>query len=608
MPRFLARSILVIVIAALAPALAYSESASGGYGLALHGQLKYPQDFKHFDYANPQAPKGGTLRLATIGSFDSFNPFILKGVAAGGLNTYIFETLMASSFDEPYAQYGLIAESAHIAPDKKSVTFTLRDNARFHDGTQITSDDVVFSFRVLIDKGHPFYKSYFRDVKDVTALSPQKVMFSFHTDTNKELPLIIGSGLRIVSKAWWASRDFSRSLQEPPLGSGPYKVSDFDSGRYVVYERDKNYWGRDLNVNKGRYNVDTIKLDYYRDATVSREAFKSGNYDFRLENQAKAWANDYDFPAVRDGRVIVEELPHQMVSGMQGFVFNTRRTLFADKRVREALNYAYDFDWANKALFHNAYTRSASYFDNAELAARGHMTEQEKARLAPFKDQLPDEMFTDVYEPPSGGAGGVRLALRKARRLLQDAGWQLRDNQLIHDDTGQIFQFEILLRSPQFERIVAPYKRNLEKLGIDATLRIVQDDSQYQKRLEEFDYDMIVTVYGASLSPGNEQADYWSSAAADRKGSRNYAGARSPVIDALVEDIINAQSREQLVEAVRILDRVLLWQHFVVPHWHIQVFRIAWWNRFSRPEVLPPYSFTLDFWWFDTDKDKKLAL
>ncbi|MBC6444368.1 MAG: ABC transporter substrate-binding protein [Alphaproteobacteria bacterium GM202ARS2] len=601
-----ARLILAVVAICLS-APAYSQEESSGYGLALHGQPKYPEGFEHFDYANPNAPKGGRIRLATIGSFDSFNPFILKGVAASGLTAYVFETLMTNSADEPYTQYGLIAERAHIAPDNTSVTFTLRDDARFHDGSPITADDVVFSFQTIIDKGHPFYKSYFRDVKDVKALSERTVVFSFHTDTNKELPLIIGSGLQIMSRAWWDNHDFAKSLHVPPMGSGPYKVADFDSGKYVVYERNKDYWGKDLNVNKGRYNFDTLHIDYYRDATVARQAFKAGDYDFTREFQAKAWANDYDFPARQDGHVIVEEIPHQMVSGMQGFVFNTRRFLFRDRRVRIAMNYAYDFEWSNKALFHNAYTRTTSYFDNSELASRGPISKEEAQRLAPFKEQLPPEVFDAVYEPPSGGTRGIRSALRKAQRLLQEAGWVLRDNQLVHTESGQPFQFEMLVRNPAFERVVAPYKRNLEKLGIKVNIRTIQDDSQYQKRLDEFDYDMITVVYGASLSPGNEQADYWSSAAATTKGSRNYAGAQSPVIDALVSGVINAQSRLDLVHAVRALDRVLLSYHFVVPHFHIQVFRIAWWNRFSRPDVLPPYTFTLDFWWVDKEKDANLS-
>jgi len=568
----------------------------GVYSLALHGTPRYAKDFQHFAYANPDAPKGGTLRLAAVGHFDSFNPFILKGVPADGLD-YLFETLMVPSYDEPYAQYGLLARSVFIEEDFSAVTYTLHEKAYFHDGHPVDAEDVVFSFYRLVEQGHPFYRLYFKDVADVQAVGSHQVRFTFKTRRNRELPLIIGTGLKILPKHWWEVRDFTKTILEPPLGSGPYHLAQFESGRHITYVRNPSYWGKDVPVNRGRYNFERIEFDYYRDATVSREAFKAGDYDFRLENQAKAWASDYDFPAVKEGRVIKEEIPHRMVSGMQGFVFNTRKALFKDPLVREALNYAYDFQWANSVLFHNAYTRSTSYFNNSELAASGLPSKEERALLEPFRDDLPERLFLEAYAPPSAGDKGIRHGLRQARRLLEQAGWVLKDTVLTHQETQQSFQFEILLRNPQFERVVAPYQRVLEKLGIQTALRLVQDDSHYQKRLETFDYDMIVGVFPVSLSPGNEQADYWSSQAAQTEGSRNYAGAHHPAIDALITHIIEAKTREQLESACRALDRVLLWHHYVIPHWHIQTFRIAWWDLFERPAILPPYNFSLDFWW-----------
>ncbi len=575
-----------------------AAAATPQHALTLYGEApKYRSGFTHFDYVNPAVPKGGTVRLAEIGSFDSLNPFILKGTAAAGIGR-VYDTLTVQSLDEPFTEYGLLAESVVRDPDNRWVEFHLRPQARFHDGEPITAEDVAFTLELLKTQGHPFYRAYYKDVARAVVQDPRTVRFEFATADNRELPLIVGQ-MPVLPRHAWVGRDFTRTTLEPPLGSGPYRVAKVDPGRSITYRRVADYWAKDLPVNRGRYNFDTIRIDYYRDDTVALEAFKAGEYDFRQENVAKNWAVGYDGPALRDGRIRKEEIPHQRPTGMQGFVFNTRKSLFADRRVRWALAHAFDFEWANKNLFYGAYARTKSYFSNSELAARGLPSPAERKLLEPYRDRLPPEVFTQAYAPPrTDGSGRLRANLRTAARLLREAGWVVRDGRRVHRDTGEPFTFELLLVSPSFERVALPFQRNLRRLGIEMRVRTV-DPAQYQKRLDQFDFDMVVASFGQSLSPGNEQRDYWTSAAAETPGSRNLAGIRDPVVDALVERLIHAPDRQTLVTTTRALDRVLLWGHYVIPHWHLRYFRVAYWDRLAHPRHNPPYGLDLDAWWHE---------
>src|SRR4051794_6677642 len=583
---------------------AVPASAAPSHGLSLFGDLKYGPDFTHFDYANPSAPKGGTMRLAAIGTFDSLNPYIVKGVAAAGMNQ-TFDTLMLSSEDEPGSEYGLIAESADLAPDRKSVLYTLRKEARFHDGSPITPDDVIWTFNTLREKGQPMYRSYYGDVDKAERDGERGIRFSFKSADNRELPQIVGQ-MPILSKKYWEGRDFTKTTLDAPLGSGPYKVESVDPGRSITYRRVPDYWAAELPVRKGTQNVDTIRYDYYRDGTIALEALKAGQYDVRLENSSKAWATGYDGPALRQGLLKKAEIPNELPRGMQGFGYNLRRPLFQDPRVRQALAYAFDFEWSNKNLFYDAYKRTRSYFDNSELAAAGLPQGEELKILEPFRGQIPDEVFTKEYDPPRyDGSGNIRDGLREALRLLQEAGWSIKGGKLVNDKTGQPFEFEILLVQPEFERIVLPFVHNLERMGITARVRTV-DASQYEKRMETFDYEMAVESFGQSLSPGNEQRDYWGSKAADEEGSRNVLGIKDPVIDALVEGVITAPDRESLVAHTRALDRVLQWGFYVIPHYHTDVSRVAYWDKFRRPEIAPKYGIGLNTWWVDPKAEQTI--
>lgn len=599
-PLTLAAALLCICSAEVHADQRASDASTGSHGVALHGAPKYGPGFEHFDYANPAAPEGGSVRLAEIGTFDNLNPFILKGNTAAGLGR-VFDTLTYHSDDEAFSEYGLIAESITIPEDRSWVEFTLRPQARFHDGAPITVDDVIFTLETLKKKGHPFYRAYYANVTGAERVGERVVRFSFDTENNRELPLIVGQ-MPILSKAYWASKDFEQTILEPPLGSGPYRVESVDPGRAITYSRVEDYWAADLAVNAGRHNFATIRHDYYRDATVALEAFKAGEYDFRVENIAKQWATGYAGPALESGLIKKEEIPHELPTGMQGFVFNTRRAIFEDRRVRRALAHAFDFEWTNQNLFYGAYTRTTSYFSNSELASQGLPSAEELAILEPYRGDVPEEVFTEEYRPPStDGSGNIRGNLRTALELLREAGWVVRDRQLVHGESGRPMRFEMMLVSPAFERVVLPFQRNLRRLGIDMRVRTV-DSSQYQNRIDNFDFDMIVFSRGQSLSPGNEQRNFWSSAAADTPGSGNLAGIRDPVVDDLVELVINAPDRESLIHRVRALDRVLLWGHYVIPHWHIRAFRVAYWNKFERPEVSPRYALGFDTWWVDTEK------
>ena len=577
------------------------------HGIAMHGDLKYPKSFKKFDYAFKDAYQGGEIKLSSIGTFDNLNPYILKGVAAWQA-AYLFETLMKSSFDEPFSQYGLIAEGIKVPADRSWVTFKIRKEAKFSDGSQISPEDVIFSFNILTTKGHPIYKTYYGQVEKVFKISEQEVKFQFKGEPNPELPLIIGYQLPIFSKKYWEGKEFEKTTLIPPLGSGPYLIDDIKPGRSITLKKDPNYWGKDLNVNIGRFNFETIRTDYYRDETVALEAFKSGAYDFKLENSSKNWATAYKFGAVKKGKVKVEEIKYYRPSGMQGFAFNMRKPIFQNRNVRKALTYTFDFEWSNRNLFYNAYTRTKSFFDNSDLSSQNLPSDQELAILENYRGKIPDEVFTTIFSPPNTDQeNGLRKNLRTARRLLKKEGWIIQNDVLTNKQTGEVFKFEILLRSPLFERIVLPMKRNLKKLGIDVSIRTVQDDSQYIRRLEDFDYDMIVVNYGSIISPGNEQKNYWGSATADQSGSPNYMGVKNPVLDEIIDKLISAKSREDLVIYTKVLDRILLFNYYLIPQFHIGHYRVAYWNKISRPDVSPKYDLGFDFWWFDNEKAEKIG-
>lgn len=572
-----------------------APSTQPAHGLAMHGAPKYPATFTHFDYVNPDAPKGGVLKMYTLGGFDSFNGFVVKGNPAAGTGL-LYDTLMVSAADEAFTEYGLLAETVETPEDRSWVAFTVRKQARFHDGTPVTAEDVAFSFNILREQGDPFYRLYYANVAKVEVDGPLKIRFVFDGTDNRELPLILGQ-MPVLPKHYWQGKDFSAGTAEPPLGSGPYRVKGFEAGRYVAYERVKDWWARDLAVSRGQYNFDEIRYDYFRDDTVALEAFKAGAYDLRVEASAKQWATAYDFPARAEGKVQLKAFENHLPSGMQGFVFNQRRAVFADSRVREALGYAFDFEWANQNLFYGQYTRTRSYFDNSELAATGLPSPEELTLLSPWRGKIPDQVFTKAYMPPSTeGAGSLRSNLRYALDLLQQAGWDVKNGVLTNASTGQAFTFEILLGSPTFERVALPYVQSLKRLGITATVRVA-DAAQYQNRIKSYDFDMAVMAWGQSMSPGNEQREFWGSAAADQPGSRNLAGLKSPAVDALAEAVIQARTRDDLVTATRALDRVLQWSYLVVPHWHYPASRVAWWNRFGMPDKVPDRGVDPMTWW-----------
>jgi microcin C transport system substrate-binding protein len=591
-----------VLAASFVVALAGAAMAAVTYGISLYGDFRYPPNFTHFDYANPDAPKGGTMRLSTLGTFDTLNPFVIKGVSAAGI-TQTFDTLMTRSEDEPSTDYPLIAESADLADDRTSILYTLNPKARFHDGTPITADDVIWSFETLRDKGQPLFRFYYGDVTKVEKEGDHGVRFRFKSGDNRELPAIL-SELPVLSKAYWAGKDFEKTTLDPALGNGPYKVDAVDPGRSITYRRVADYWAKDLPVNKGRFNVDVIRYDYYRDATVALEGFKAGDYDLRRENSSKAWFTGYDGPALRDGLIKKQVSPNQLPSGMQGFAYNLRKPLFQDPLVRKALAYAFDFEWSNANLFYGAYTRTRSYFDNSELASTGVPQGDELKILEPFRGQIPDDVFTKEYNPPHyDDKVTLRDGLRDALGLLKQAGWTFKGEQLVNDKTGQPFQFEILNEDPQIERIALPFIQNLKRLGIVATIRTV-DVSQYQRRMDSFDYDMTVVVIPQSLSPGNEQREFFSSAAADQTGSQNSIGVKSPVIDKLIEELIAAPTRADLVDHVHALDRVLQYGYYVIPQYHLGAYWIAYWDKFRRPDAAPKYAPGLETWWVDQSAEK----
>jgi len=577
------------------------------HAIAMHGQPKYPADFQNFDYVNTNAPKGGKLTLFAAGSFDTLNPFTLKGMAAAG-SSMPFDTLMTSSADEPFTRYPLIAEKIEVPQDRSFVRFYIDKRAKFHDGSPVTAKDVVFSFNVLREKGSPLYRYYYANVKEVKAEDDYSVLFVFDKEQdNRELPLIL-SELPVLSEAYWQGKDFSATTLQAPLGSGAYKIASFDAGRSITLERVKDYWAKDLPSVKGLYNFDTIKYDYYRDTTVALEGFKAGAFDLRVENEAKKWAKGYDFPAVSNGMVIKKSFRHNNPSGMQGFVFNLRNPLFQDIRVRKALSLVFDFEWSNKNLFYGMYHRTHSYFDNSPLASTGLPQGKELELLEKIKDKVPPEVFTVPYTlPVNTGNGQIRGNLEAAYKLLQEAGWTYSDGALRNKD-GKSFTFTILLTSSgaaAWERITLPFVRNLARLGIKANVRSV-DIAQYQAMMNGFEFDMVVNVWGQSHSPGNEQRSYWGSSSAEQKGSMNYAGIKSPAVDAMIEEVVSATSREDLIAAVKALDRLLLHGYYVIPNWHTKETRIAYWNKFGMPDIIPLQGVQLMSWWIDKDKQEKV--
>jgi microcin C transport system substrate-binding protein len=605
--------VLATVLAALVAAPLSAQETTPHHALSLIGEPKYPADFEHFDYVNPEAPKGGLVRLGAIGGFDSLNPVLFRGEAVAGLY-FVYESLMYDSLEESSTSYGLIAESVSYPDDYSSATFKLREGARWHDGEPITVEDVIYSLEIN-KSANPRMAFYYANIDRAEKTGEREVTFFFDVTGNRELPMITGQ-LTILPKHYWIGtdaagnpRDPMKTTLEPPLGSGPYRVKQVIPGRMITYERVEDYWGKDLPVNVGQWNFDEIRFEYYRDQTVSFESFKAGNLDYYSETSAKNWATAYNFDAVRTGRVVRQEIELKTPQPMQAFVFNLRRPQFQDRRVRQAFNYAFDFEWANKNLFHDQYERVGSFFQNTELASPKALPEgQELEILKELEGKVPPEVFLEVHSNPVNEAPeDLRRNLRRATELLRDAGWEIKNGALTHAETGQRMHVEFLLVSPLFERIVQPYLRNLKRLGITGSIRLV-DSAQYTRRVDDFDYDIIVATIPQSESPGNEQRDFWGSEAADRQGSRNLIGIKDLAIDSLVERVIFAKDRVELVAATRALDRVLLWNDFVVPQWFSPTVRIAYWNRYGQPETLP--SLTpgfLQVWWYDRQAAEQLS-
>lgn len=585
---------LVLPVVALA-----SPKVATVHGLALYGEPALPADFSHFAYVNPEAPKGGSLLRAAIGgSFDSTNPFIVRGTPAAGLNQ-IYDTLLESNPNETFSSYGLLAEGIRLDPERRWIEFDLRPEARFHDGEPVEASDVVFSFETLTEKGQPFYAGYYADVTEVRALDDDTVRFEFAANNSRELPLIIGQ-LPILPEHYWADRDFTATTLDPLLGSGPYRISEVQPGRRIVYERVEDYWGKDLPVNQGRHNIDELVYDYYRDQTVALEAFKAGNLDMRIESSARQWATAYDFPAAENGFVKQLNIHNGQPAGMQAYVMNLRRETFKDPRVREAINLAFDFPWLNDNLFYGAYERTESFFENSPMAASGLPSEAELALLEPLRDELPAAVFDTplpIEEPEK-----LRPRMAKALELLNEAGYVVREGVMTQVETGEPLNLEVLLYDTQFERVVQPLLRNLARLGVQGDIRIV-DVNQYLNRLRKFDYDMIVGSFPQSNNPGNEQREYWTSAYADEPQSRNLIGLKNPAIDSLVETLIRADSREELNTAARALDRVLRNGFYVVPQWYLDKTRIALWDMFDYPQPFPEYNLDLSAWWVDPERE-----
>lgn len=605
--RFLGSLLICIVLLPCShiPALADRES----HGLSSFNNLKYPPDFSHFSYVNPSSKKGGIMRLHSVGSFDNLNPYILKGtklrgIAAHALSTLPFDSLLERAWDEPDTMYGLLAEKVEITTDRSEITFTLRPEARFNDGSPLTADDVIFSFNILKKRGLPQFRIVLRDVEKVSSEASHRVTFKFrHGAQSRNLPLII-AGLPIFSKAYYSSHNFDQTTLLPPLGSGPYNIVQVDQGRSLTYKRVVDYWGKDLPVNRGRYNFDTIRFDFYRDRNIAMEAFKSGEYDFREEHTSKMWSTSYKFDGLYNGLAIREALVDQSPTSRQYFILNLRRELFKDPRAREAINLAFDFEWTNKNIFYGLYTRAQSLFNNTPMAARMLPSEKELSLLVPLRKQLPEEVFTKVFHNPStDGSGNNRKNLRRAVELFKEAGYLMNEGKLTTPSGHQV-SLEYLTFSPSFERVIAPFVKNLKRIGINARIRIV-DTAQYSRRMHDFDFDMASVAFASSAIPDSREQAFWGSESAYLPGSTNYAGVSDPAVDILIKTIKNANDKETLHAAARALDRVLLWNRYVIPAWFSGKNRFAYWNKFSRPAKIAkydPYFGYIDTWWIDAKK------
>ncbi len=588
-----------------APPTAGAEAAvTPKHAVAMHGEPKYGPDFTHLDYANPDAPKGGTLKQSAIGTFDSLNPFIVKGSPAAGMqfirSSLIYDSLMQNSLDEPFSLYGIVAESIELPEDRSYVAFNLRPQAKWHDGKPITAEDVKWTFETLREKGSPFFKAYWGDVNKITVESQTRVRFDFAVKGNAELPLIIAE-MTILPKHYWEGKNFDQTSLTPPLGSGPYKVGKIEPGKSIEYVRNDDYWGKDLPFWKGHNNFDRLVYDYYRDSNIALEAFFAGEYDVREENTAKLWATAYDVPQVKDGRIKMEEIENARPAGMQAFIMNIRKPVFKDVKVREALAYAFDFEWSNKQFAYGTYIRTNSHFENSDLASKGLPEGRELEILNQYKGRIPESVFTVEYKAPvTDGSGNARDNLRKAAQLLDEAGYKTGTDGIRAKD-GLRLEFEILDSNPMFERWVLPFVQNLKRIGVKANFRVI-DAAQYQNRMNEYDYDMTIGNFGQSDSPGNEQRDFWGSDKADMPGSRNYIGIKDKAVDEMIEAIIRADSREELVAQVHALDRVLLAGHYVIPMWHYPKWRLAYWTKLQRPENLSGISPAVSQTWWSAPK------
>lgn len=568
--------------------------------ISINAQPKYEKDFKHFEYADPNAKKGGTFKVSSVGTFDSFNSFTLKGNSAAGLSL-IYDSLMTPSEDEASVYYPLVAQYIEVSPNNDWVKFYINPKAKFQDGKAVTAHDIKFTFETLVEKGTPLYKRYYMDVKNSEVVDERTIKFNFKSTNNKELPLIL-SQLPVLPKHFWQDKDFLKSDSVIPLSSGPYKIHKYEFGKFVSYKLDENYWAKDLNVNVGQNNFGVIQYDYYKDRSVTLEAFKAGEFDYRTENIAKNWATLYNGKNFDNGKIIKEEVKHEEVEGMQAFVFNIRNPLFKDRETRKALNLAFDFEWVNKKLFYNQYTRLDSFFANSELKSSGLPSKEELVLLEPFRDELPKELFnTEFKNNKTKGDGKIRKELRTALKMLKKAGWKFENKVLVKD--GRKFEFEILLGSNSMEKVLNPFIKNLKKIGIIAKLRVV-DQVAYANKVKDFDYDMSVRIFRVSLSPGNEQNYFWGSKAADVKGSRNYIGIKSKAVDAMIEHIIRAKTRKELITATHALDRILLHSYYVIPNWYTPAYRIAYWNKFNKPKISPKYGLGVFTWWIKEEYRK----
>ncbi|MBL4907108.1 MAG: ABC transporter substrate-binding protein [Sneathiella sp.] len=603
---FKASAIMCVALFSAAPISSAGEIKTiKTHGLSLAGPLKYGPDFKHLEYVNPNAPKGGNLKLSARGGFDNLNPYISRGQAAIGL-TLTFETLMAQSNDDPSAEYGVLAESVEVAEDLSFVIFNLHKTAKFHDGTPVTADDLIFSLKMVKEKGVPLFRYYYADVKDAVALTPNRIKFNFSGPPNRELPQIVGQLLPVLSKKHFETRQFEKTTLTPILGSGPYRVKEFEANRFITYERVKDYWGANIPINKGRYNYDTIRYDFYRDTSVLLEAFKAGEYDYRSENSAKNWATGYDFPALKKGLVVKEEIPSNTPAGQQGYAYNLRREKFQDPALREALMYAFDFEWLNKNIFYNQYVRTNSFYYNSVMAAKGKPSAEELKVLEPFRDQVPIRVFGPTYTPPaSDGSGRDRKPLRTAKKILKDAGWIIVDSKLISPKSGKPLEIEFLMYDQNSLRVIGPFIKNLAKLGVTAKSRIV-DTAQFTERVRNYDFDIITSTFWQTVSPGNEQREFWGSAAGKRPGSRNVMGINNPVVDALIEQLVAAPDYESLKPVARALDRVLTWNFYVIPQYTTAFDRIAYWDKFGKTDISPSEGPDITAWWIDTQKEIQL--